>query len=130
MADEFITIVQRLWAAEDNLTVEGRYWRMEEAFVGIKPRYGRPISVSASGSQAGVEYAAKHSDIIFTTSPGGARIENALARSPPIVQLYDAPLKKEDAPSGRSLIQLSSAVRLNAKQDSIAIRSSKQRTAP
>ena len=34
-----------------------------------KPRYARPLLVSATGSDAGIAYAARHSDVVFITSP-------------------------------------------------------------
>ena len=52
MADEFVSIAKRLWQSEQNLTYDGRFWRLEDAFVRPRPRYGRPILVSATGSPA------------------------------------------------------------------------------
>lgn len=81
-ADEFIGIVERLWSSTENVTIDGRYWKLEEAFVSPRPRYGRPILVNATGSPAGFAYAARHSDLVFITSPAGAEIEAALAALP------------------------------------------------
>jgi dimethylsulfone monooxygenase len=72
MADEFTTIMRRLWAEDDDLTFDGRYWKTERAFLAPKPGARRPFLVNAASSGAGLDYAAKHSDIIFITSPAGA----------------------------------------------------------
>ena len=37
MADEFCTFMRRLWTEDENLTVDGRWWRMKDAFVAPKP---------------------------------------------------------------------------------------------
>ncbi|MGF6976040.1 FMNH2-dependent dimethyl sulfone monooxygenase [Paraburkholderia sp. JPY465] len=82
MADEFVTVMKRLWQREDNLTFDGRFWKLDAAFVSPAPTFGRPVLVSATGSPAGFDYAARHSDIVFITSPAGAQIDNALAALP------------------------------------------------
>lgn len=82
MADVFATRLQQLWAADDNLTVDGPFWSMQDAFVTPKPRFGRPIIVNATGSVEGIAFAARHSDIVFITSPSGNQMANALASLP------------------------------------------------
>jgi FMNH2-dependent dimethyl sulfone monooxygenase len=72
MADEFTAIMKRLWADDEDLTFDGRYWKTERAFLAPKPGPRRPFLVNAASSGAGLDYAAKHSDIIFITSPAGA----------------------------------------------------------
>ena len=59
-ADEFSSIMEDLWAGEENLTYNGRFYQLEGAYVSPRPAYGRPILVSASASPAGFEYAAEH----------------------------------------------------------------------
>ncbi|MGO4685055.1 LLM class flavin-dependent oxidoreductase [Hyphomicrobium sp. 2TAF46] len=81
-ADEFTSIMEDLWAGEDNLTYDGDYYHLESAYISPRPRFGRPILVSASASQAGFDYAAHHADIVFTSSPAGAVFENAIAALP------------------------------------------------
>ena len=83
MADEFTTIMERLWAEDDDLTVDGRWWKTEKAFLAPKPGPRRPFLVNAASSGAGLEYAAKHSDLIFITSPGGADATKACETLPP-----------------------------------------------
>ncbi|WP_035994493.1 LLM class flavin-dependent oxidoreductase [Paraburkholderia caribensis] len=78
MASEFIDVMQQLWSLDDNLTFDGRWYRTRNAFVSPKPRYGRPVLVNATSSPAGIEYAARHSDLVFITSSAGAQIDAAL----------------------------------------------------
>ena len=72
MADEFTTIMERLWVEDEELSFEGQFWRTERAFLAPKPGQRRPFLVNAASSAAGLDYAAKHSDLIFITSPAGA----------------------------------------------------------
>ena len=72
MADEFTTIMERLWCEDEELTFDGRFWKTERAFLAPKPGLRRPFLVNAASSPAGLDYAAKHSDLIFITSPTGA----------------------------------------------------------
>src|ERR1700722_13445916 len=80
--DKFVRALKPLWASDENVDLQGPQWTMHNAFVTPKPLYGRPILVNATGSSAGFGYAAKHSDIVFITSPAGAEIEAALAALP------------------------------------------------
>lgn len=82
MAETFATRLEQLWSLDENLTVDGPYWSMEDAFVTPKPRFGRPIMVNASGSPAGIGYGVRHSDVMFITSPAGNQLEDALASVP------------------------------------------------
>ena len=82
MADEFCRFMRRLWAEGENLTVEGRWWRMKDAFVAPKPAHGTVLMVNAASSGAGLAYAARHSDLIFITSPAGADLDRACEALP------------------------------------------------
>lgn len=99
MAAEFTDFMQRLWAEDENVSVEGDYWRMENAFCTPKPVNGRPIMVNAGSSPAGMGFAAKYSDLLFITSPGGANIEKALESLP----AHNANIKTLAAKHGREL---------------------------
>lgn len=99
MADEFSVFMRRLWTEDDNITVEGRWWRMKDAFVAPKPVNGTVIMVNAASSDAGLEYAARHSDLIFVTSPAGANLDRACEALPP----HNARVKALAASSGRSV---------------------------
>ncbi|TCV95459.1 LLM class flavin-dependent oxidoreductase [Biostraticola tofi] len=90
-AGEFSEIMERLWEGEDNLTFDGRFYQLQDAWVSPRPRYGRPIMVSASASAAGFAYAAEHSDIVFTSSPAGAVFEQAIEALPAHTQAIREP---------------------------------------
>lgn len=80
---EFIEVVQRLWSDPDNYSFQGESsWKLQGAFVSPKPRFGRPVLVNATGSDAGIEYAARYSDIVFITSPAGSDFASAIAALP------------------------------------------------
>ena len=85
MAGELFDVVNRLWNETENFSYEGKVspWKLENAWITPKPLYGRPILVNATGSPAGVDFAAHYSDLIFITSPGGSHIESALETLPP-----------------------------------------------
>ena len=99
MADEFTTLMERLWSEDEDLNFDGRWWKTEKAFLAPKPGQRRPFLVNAASSGAGLEYAAKHSDLIFITSPGGADPEKAYASLPPV----NARIKKLAAEYGREV---------------------------
>ncbi|QHJ01315.1 LLM class flavin-dependent oxidoreductase [Xylophilus rhododendri] len=99
MADEFSRIAEGFWAAEGNLDYQGEFWRTTGAYVTPKPLYGRPILVNATGSPAGMAYAARHSDIVFTPSPGGTGIDEAL----PALPAHNARIQAAAAEAGRSV---------------------------
>lgn len=83
LADEFVEVLQRLWTETEDLSYSGRSsWKLKDAYVTPRPLYGRPILVNATGSDAGISYAGRHSDIVFITSPTGSQIEDALASLP------------------------------------------------
>jgi FMNH2-dependent dimethyl sulfone monooxygenase len=99
MAGEFTDMLCRLWGAADDLTLQGKFWSVERAFVTPKPLYGRPILVNATGSPAGIEYAATYSDLVFITSPAGHEIDAALVALP----AHNALIKAAGAAKGRAL---------------------------
>src|SRR5262249_12643468 len=99
MADEFSVFLRRLWTEPENLTVEGRWWRMTDASVSPKPRYGPVIMVNAASSEAGLDYAPRHSDLIFITSLAGANLERACAALP----AHNAKIKARARALGREV---------------------------
>jgi len=102
MADEFVTIMNRLWTEDENITYSGPWWSMEEGFVGLKPKYGRPIITAASASPAGIKFAARHADILFTTSPAGANVDDAISAFPDLVHA----IRRAAQENGRELRSL------------------------
>jgi len=99
MADEFTGMACRLWGASDDLTLQGKFWSVDKAFVTPKPLFGRPVLVNATGSPAGIEYAAGHSDLVFITSPAGHEIDAAFDALP----AHNAKIKAAGARRGREL---------------------------
>ncbi len=99
MAEEFVAVVERLWRENENLDFDGRFWSGKGAYVAPKPRYGRPVIVSAGTSAAGIDFAARRCDLMFVTSPGGGDIEQAVATLGPHI----AHIKAQAARYGRDI---------------------------
>src|SRR5262249_14157658 len=99
MTEEFTDILCQLWGKTEDLTLQGKFWSLEKAFVTPKPRYGRPILVNATGSPAGIAFAANYSDLVFITSPAGHEIDAALTALP----AHNAVIKAAGAERGREL---------------------------
>jgi FMNH2-dependent dimethyl sulfone monooxygenase len=100
LAGEFLEVLQRLWTSDDNFSYEGQSsWKLREAFVTPKPNFGRPILVNATGSDAGIAFAGRHSDIVFITSPAGSDVEDAIEALPP----HAARVKQSALDAGRRI---------------------------
>lgn len=99
MADEFTTMMERLWLEDDELTFDGRFWKTKGAFVSPKPVNGRCILVNAASSGAGLKYATRHSDLIFITSPAGADPDKACESLP----AHNAKIKNAAREIGREI---------------------------
>ncbi|WP_029350931.1 LLM class flavin-dependent oxidoreductase [Bosea sp. 117] len=99
MADEFVTMMKQLWSEDENLSVDGQFWKMKNAFVAPKPAGGRCLLVNASSSGAGLAYAVKHSDLIFVTSPAGANLDRACEALP----AHNRQIKDAAAAQGRDI---------------------------
>ncbi len=70
MADEFVTLMKWLWASEEPIDFQGKYYRSLGGLVKVKPtRRPRPILVNAGHSEAGIDFAAKHCEWLFCTGP-------------------------------------------------------------
>jgi len=101
LAAEFLDAVQQLWAQSDNFSYAPALssWKLDKAFVSPKPKYGRPLLVNATGSDAGIDFASRYSDIVFIASPAGSEIEGALAALP----AHTARVKAAAAQHGRKI---------------------------
>ncbi|KAF1023648.1 MAG: Pyrimidine monooxygenase RutA [Paracidovorax wautersii] len=76
---EFLEVLQRLWVDDEPFSYQGdSSWKLKNAFVTPKPNYGRPLLVNATGSDAGIAFAARYSDIVFITSPGASHFAGAI----------------------------------------------------
>jgi FMNH2-dependent dimethyl sulfone monooxygenase len=83
LAAEFIEVLQRLWGDDENFSFAGKSsWKLNGAYVTPKPKYGRPVLVNATGSDAGISFAARYSDIVFITSPAGSDFKSAIEALP------------------------------------------------
>lgn len=81
-AAEFLDAVEHLWAADENASLSGRTFNLKDAYITPKPQFGRPVLVNATGSDAGIDFAARYSDIVFITSPTGTEFETAITALP------------------------------------------------
>ena len=100
LASELFDVVQRLWTDTENFSFEGKSpWKVHNGYITPKPLFGRPVLVNATGSEAGIAFAAKYSDIVFITSPGGAHIDSALETLP----AHIANIKAQAARVGRTV---------------------------
>ncbi|MFP4848783.1 LLM class flavin-dependent oxidoreductase [Paraburkholderia sp. BR14264] len=101
LAGEFLDAVQQLWSQPENFSFvpELSSWKLDKAFVTPKPQYGRPLLVNATGSDAGIDFAARYSDVVFITSPAGSEIEAALTALP----AHTARVKATAAKYGRKV---------------------------
>lgn len=81
-AAEFVGVLDTLWHSDENLNIDTQSWHLKDAFVSPRPLFGRPILVNATGSAAGIDYAVRHSDLIFITSPAGAEFDAAIGALP------------------------------------------------
>lgn len=83
LADEFVSALRHLWARDEPFTYAGQSsWRFKDAYISPKALHHRPVLITATGSEAGIGFAARHADIVFIASPGGSDIDAALASLP------------------------------------------------
>lgn len=99
MADEFTTLLKRFWLEDENIDFAGEHWSTKGGFVAPKPVNGRCLLVNATSSGPGLEYASKHSDLIFITSPAGANLDKACEALP----AHNAKVKAVARAAGREV---------------------------
>lgn len=99
MAEEFTEMMMRLWSETEELNVEGQFYKTERGWIAPKPINGKPIIVNAGSSGAGLEYAAKYSDLLFITSPTGPDASKACEALP----AHNAKIKAVGKKHGRDL---------------------------
>ncbi len=67
-AEEWLTIVKRLWSETEPFDFSGRYFDLKGARAMPKPWGGEfPLVVSAGNSEAGRGFATRHADCLFTS---------------------------------------------------------------
>ena len=66
VADEWVEIIERLWADEDEFDFDGHFFTMKRAYLQPKPvQRPRPIIVNAGTSAVGLDFAARRCDFSF-----------------------------------------------------------------
>lgn len=71
-ADEWIEILDRLWSEPDIFDYSGRFFKLKGAGSYPKPlQQPRPPIMNAGNSDVGQRWAARHSDMMFTSAPSG-----------------------------------------------------------
>jgi FMNH2-dependent dimethyl sulfone monooxygenase len=67
MATEFVEIVERLWAEQEPIDVDGKYYRVQGRIKAPRPaQQPHPLLVSAGASPAGTQFAADWCDALVT----------------------------------------------------------------
>lgn len=91
LVGELFDVLNTLWSSKENFSHEGRHgWKIKDGYITPKPLYGRPVLVTATGSQAGIDFAAGHSDLVFITNSSGSGITETLQDIPAHVQKIKA----------------------------------------
>lgn len=77
-ADEWITIIKRLWTEEGEFDFSGEYYSVAHARISPRPvQKPYPVIINAAGSDTGRNFAAKHADAVFVVldsrEPDGMR---------------------------------------------------------
>jgi len=68
MADEFVTLMKWIWACDDLLDFEGKYYQSYGVRISPKPvRQPRPVLMNAGNSDVGISFSARHCDWGFLT---------------------------------------------------------------
>ncbi len=87
LTSELFDVLNTLWSSDENFTYEGQHgWKIKDGFITPKPLYGRPVLVTATGSQAGIDFASGQSDLVFITNSSGSGIRETLEDIPAHVQ--------------------------------------------
>ena len=67
-SEEWLTIVRRIWAEDAPFDFKGRYFDLEGVLLKPRPFGGAPpLLISAGNSPAGLAFAARHVDCLFTS---------------------------------------------------------------
>ncbi len=66
-AEEWLTIVKRLWTEDESFDHEGRFYKIAKGYLAPKPiQYPHPAVMNAGASERGRHFATKYSDLVFT----------------------------------------------------------------
>lgn len=70
IADEWLTLVERLWTEGEEFDFDAKYFTASKAYLAPRPvQAPRPIIVQAGSSPAGTDFAARHADFGFNAFP-------------------------------------------------------------
>jgi len=66
-AEEWVTIVKRLWTEDESFDHEGRFYKIKKGYLAPKPiQHPYPAIMNAGASELGRHYAVKNCDLVFT----------------------------------------------------------------
>lgn len=68
-AEEFMELLYLLWSSEGPVSYDGRFYQVKNALCQPKPLQARPAIMNAGTSERGLDFAAKHADVVFTHLP-------------------------------------------------------------
>ena len=75
ICDEFVTFLKQCWSSEEPFDFEGRFFKGRDVYVSPKPtRKPRPILLNAGFSPAGIDFAAKDCDWLFTSGTSAEKL--------------------------------------------------------
>jgi alkanesulfonate monooxygenase SsuD/methylene tetrahydromethanopterin reductase-like flavin-dependent oxidoreductase (luciferase family) len=77
MAEEWLTIVKRLWTEDEEFDHEGKFYKIAKGYLQPKPiQAPYPAVMNAGGSERGRHFAAKYCDLVFTAlGPRGRNLD-------------------------------------------------------
>src|SRR5262249_45184990 len=68
LADEFVTLMKWLWASDEPIDFEGKYFQSYDAVLRPRPlRQPRPVLMNAGNSASGIDFATRQCDWVFLT---------------------------------------------------------------
>jgi alkanesulfonate monooxygenase SsuD/methylene tetrahydromethanopterin reductase-like flavin-dependent oxidoreductase (luciferase family) len=66
-AEEWVTIVKRLWTEDERFDFDGRFYQIKGGYLQPKPiQSPHPAIMNAGSSERGRHFACKHCDLVFT----------------------------------------------------------------
>ena len=66
-AEEWLTIIKRLWTQDETFDFEGRFFKIQKGYLEPKPiQYPHPPFMNAGASDRGRHFAAKYCDLVYT----------------------------------------------------------------
>jgi FMNH2-dependent dimethyl sulfone monooxygenase len=70
VAEEWITVIKRLWTEDEEFDFEGKYYKIQKGYLQPKPlQKPYPALMNAGGSERGRHFCAKHCDVAYVALP-------------------------------------------------------------